>query len=272
MNIENRALPAQWYIRAFVFTLHSILILFIWLGGHQTLTKQTPQRLSVRTVSLTPRSPAPPQPAPTIVAEAVPDPAPAPAPAPQPAPQPTPQPKKIEIKKTVATKQQKKVEVKQKAPDKPAAKAVDHKQSALIADALASLDKSAALQNKRAAPSKAQQTRAPTAVATLSTESHVSVEEDTASLSPQERTYVDELVQRLKLQLKLPEYGEVEIQLTLSRLGKVISVVCAKSKATKNSKYVEKKLKEMHFPPFGTHFPDVQEHTFRLQLKSDFNY
>lgn len=146
------------------------------------------------------------------------------------------------------------------------------KQSAMIASALSSLDKSKNLQSKRAATSsKNEIATAPALISSLHSESLISID-DGSGASLERSSYSRELSQRLKLLLKLPEYGEVEVNLTLSRSGKVIAVKCLKYKSTKNARYLEKKLPESTFPGFGDHFPSEQEHTFHLHLSNELNW
>lgn len=88
-------------------------------------------------------------------------------------------------------------------------------------------------------------------------------------LSDREVGYVDELVSRLKLLLRLPEYGEVKVKLTLERSGKVAKVVINGSKSEANRKYVEKTLPSLNFPSFGNNFSTESSYTFTLVLSNE---
>ena len=94
--------------------------------------------------------------------------------------------------------------------------------------------------------------------------------DDTAGWSAQELSYRDELAGRLKLQLKLPEYGGVKLKLTLLRSGQVAKVKIVEAGSQRNRSYVENQLPTLLFPPFGTHFGQEPEYTFAITLNNDF--
>lgn len=81
-----------------------------------------------------------------------------------------------------------------------------------------------------------------------------------------ENSYREEIASRLKLQLSLPEYGEVKIKLTLNRLGRVEKVTIVSSESSMNREFVEKMLPAMMFPAFGTNFEKAQTYTFTITL------
>lgn len=161
------------------------------------------------------------------------------------------------------------------AKDK-AAKAQAAKQQAMLDKALSSLDSSGAIAGKKstlAASAAAGAVAGPSAITSLSAESLVAIDaSETANCTPAERTYYDELVSRLKLSLKLPEFGEVKLQLTINRSGKVVTVKSVKSKSKKNSDYIQKALPKLHLPSFGQNFAGEKEHTFRLTLSNELTY
>lgn len=84
-----------------------------------------------------------------------------------------------------------------------------------------------------------------------------------------ETGYVDELVSRLKLYLKLPEYGDVQVKLTLERSGRISKVAVTKAKSAANRTYVEKTLPSVSFPAFGNHFNGKSNYTFSLILSNE---
>ncbi len=87
-------------------------------------------------------------------------------------------------------------------------------------------------------------------------------------LNDQEMRYRDELVGRLKLQLRLPEVGDVKVKLTLERSGKVAKVVIVSAESAVNRKYLEKELPLITFQAFGSFSSDAQ-YTFALTLSND---
>jgi hypothetical protein len=89
------------------------------------------------------------------------------------------------------------------------------------------------------------------------------------ALDGPELSYVEELASRLKLLLRLPEFGEVKIQLTLLRSGKFSNVSIVNSKSNKNKAYLEKTLPSLSYPPFGHNFSDKEKFTFTINLSND---
>jgi colicin import membrane protein len=90
------------------------------------------------------------------------------------------------------------------------------------------------------------------------------------SLTTKETSYRDEIAHRLKLGLRLPDYGEVKIKLTLERSGKVSHVQIVSSKNAKNKQYVEKTIPTLTFPSFGDNFDDSQYYTFVICLNNEY--
>jgi hypothetical protein len=78
-----------------------------------------------------------------------------------------------------------------------------------------------------------------------------------------------ELTSRLKRLLKLPQYGDVDIQLTLLRSGKVAKLIVTNSQNALNKDHVEKMLPTLIFPPFGNGFAGEEQHTFKIRLSND---
>lgn len=84
-----------------------------------------------------------------------------------------------------------------------------------------------------------------------------------------EASYSDEVAYRLKMNLKLPDYGAVKIRLTIDRAGKVLKVETLKSESNKNKTYVESKVPTLLFPSFGQKFQGVPQNTFVITLQND---
>jgi hypothetical protein len=148
------------------------------------------------------------------------------------------------------------------------------REQALFSDALSSLERSESIQAKKNSSSNVvASSKAPTKIAALASEGMVSIQAtDGANYSSRERSYYDELVARLKLALKLPEYGEVKVKLTLTRQGQVAKVVVTAAKSQKNKTYIEKMLAKTSFPRFGDNFGSDKEHTFQLNLSNELSY
>ncbi len=88
-------------------------------------------------------------------------------------------------------------------------------------------------------------------------------------LTDREIGYRDELASRLKLLLKLPEYGTVKIRLTLERSGKVAKVVVVSAESNTNRNHIEKTLPSLTFPAFGTNFGREPQYTFTVTLSNE---
>lgn len=85
----------------------------------------------------------------------------------------------------------------------------------------------------------------------------------------QEVGYHEELASRLKLLMRLPDYGEVKVKLTLERSGKFVDVNIVHAESSANRKYVEKTLPKLSYPGFGSNFGDERQHTFSIILSND---
>ncbi|CRX38908.1 hypothetical protein [Estrella lausannensis] len=81
--------------------------------------------------------------------------------------------------------------------------------------------------------------------------------------------YTDELVYALKRNLKLPEYGKVDIVLQLSSKGSIISFKIERAKSSLNKAYVESHLPKIKFAPFSGSLAKKSEFTFHISLTND---
>lgn len=88
-----------------------------------------------------------------------------------------------------------------------------------------------------------------------------------ATASP-EACYIGDLIRRLQLNVRLPEPGEIRVKLSLKKNGTVSSIQVLTGK-TSIKQAIEKKLRAVHFSPFGTSFSGEPEHTFNLRLSND---
>jgi colicin import membrane protein len=248
------------------------------------------------------------EPAPEPVIESKPKPKPEPKPTPKPKPKPKPKEKptskpKNEVKKKEEPKKKTppKVEkpVKTETKPKPTPKPPKPKPNPEAEAAKARQKELQAQEKKRAEAAKAKQrdlvAKAKESVAKIQKSDHKSSQSSAlattlgaavpgkieslhieslpdspiSKLSKHEVSYRDELASRLKLLLKLPEYGEVKLKLTLERTGKVSKVVIVNSKSNANRKYIEKTLPTLTFPNFGTNFENQTNYTFIISLSND---
>jgi colicin import membrane protein len=142
------------------------------------------------------------------------------------------------------------------------------RKTALIGQVKNNIEKVAAAKGgaKTAAGSSLSKVAAPTAITSL----HIdAMPGQTAAFSSKELGYKEELAARLKLLLKLPEYGEVKIKLTLQRSGKVAKVNVLASESDLNRGHIEKTLPNLTFPPFGSNFENADEYAFTITLSNE---
>lgn len=110
-------------------------------------------------------------------------------------------------------------------------------------------------------------TATPSRIESLTSDT-LSIDTD-ATLSVKESAYKDELRSRLKLMLKLPQYGDVKIKLTINRQGKVSDLKVISAANQMNKEYIEKNLKKMNLPPFGSNFPGEESYTFTITISNE---
>jgi hypothetical protein len=84
----------------------------------------------------------------------------------------------------------------------------------------------------------------------------------------EEAVYGSELINRLKLLLHLHEHGDVDVELTLAKSGKVISMKIIRDENRNNRLYIEKTLPSLSLPPFGSYFEGEAQRTFVIRLTS----
>lgn len=82
-------------------------------------------------------------------------------------------------------------------------------------------------------------------------------------------SYQEQLVSFLKSTLCLPEHGQVDIQLTLERNGKIKKLKILSSDSKKNQAYIEEMMRDMNFPPFSLELQGSKEFTFHFQLSGN---
>ena len=300
----KKMLPEDFLLKRIVIavvSMHLIFLLLVTIDASLMIRDKPKDRLIVKTVTLGQPRPKP-KPIPKqietiseitqmeVVEEAVVKPEPAvkqkPA-AKQKETEKKPSQKTTETKKTAKTKP-KESSKKEKAPDKKTAQtskkketktataaplkqekanpALKTKQIELLQKAkesIAKVDKNYSISGAAAASS----THLLKPIANLEIDA-LSIDSQ-ADLNDREIGYVDELVGRLKLMLRLPEYGEVKVKLTLQRSGKVAKLAISSSKSEANRKYIEKTLPTLSFPSFGSNFGNDDQYTFTLALSND---
>lgn len=180
---------------------------------------------------------------------------------------------KTETKKAVAKAPAKKEVPKKSVAQKPdpAAEAAKAKRRELLSNAqksIAKIDRSNATLNATTNATSAIATAIPKQIESLHIETFP--ESDGVTFSPEERSYYDELANRLKLLLRLPEYGEIKVKLTLARTGRFIKANVISAKSAANRAYVEKTLPTLKYPSFGSQLSGHDEYTFVLSLSNDF--
>jgi hypothetical protein len=161
-------------------------------------------------------------------------------------------------------------EAQRESPNSQASPEAKEKQKKLLAAAQASLAKlEQSRAHRNASSSQASQTALASAAAIPALQTDTLPAAHTLPSSAVERSYRDELASRLKLLLKLPEHGEVQLKLTVDRLGRAIKVNIIKSPSHLNRLYIEKNLPTLKFPPLGKDFANMSEYTFIIQLSNE---
>jgi len=79
-----------------------------------------------------------------------------------------------------------------------------------------------------------------------------------------ESDYPDLIADYLRQLLHLPEFGEVNVQLTLHQDGRVAKLVVLYAGSERNKRYLEQSLPFLRFPSFNGSFAKKMEHTFTL--------
>lgn len=91
-----------------------------------------------------------------------------------------------------------------------------------------------------------------------------SLQIDAPDLSTTQSQYIEQLTAILHNALKLPEIGEVKIQLTLHHDGTVAKLVVLKAASTKNKTYLEMHLPHLICPRLDGEYAKTSEQTFIL--------
>lgn len=172
-------------------------------------------------------------------------------------------PKTKEVKKVTVTKNAKteaKPEAAKKEPE-------NVRQQELLAKAKETIGKIGIKHDNLAKVSTAN---SPTykQIGSLTAES-ITVDGMKGEFSSGEATYVDVLVARLRSMLKLPEYGEVAIALTLNRSGKVEKLSVLNAESRRNRDYVEAQVPTIVFPNFDKQFAKESSYTFTITLSNE---
>ena len=171
---------------------------------------------------------------------------------------PSPVKKEATKKEKIAKKEEPKKVAPKPEPKKEVAK-IDAKKETLLKEARDSLAKMG----------KVEATSGPVDRSNRSTLSSLKAEEMTFSVKGSDNDlYISELIQRLKLSLRLPESGEVVVDLTLKRSGKVAGIKIRDANSSNNKYYVESQLSTLSFPEFGESYPNKDEKLFTLSLQN----
>lgn len=214
----------------------------------------------------------------SVQAEEPPKPTPPPAKAKTAPPKKQPTSKPAVSKKTVPAKPKeppaKKKTIPKSTPkpkvDNSAKEAEKTKRRELLANAQKSIAKMQSAHDTLAPKSNTEiaSSTIPGRIETLSSQTLAIIDEGN-SFSEQEHSYHEELASRLKLLLRLPEFGSVKIQLTLKRSGEFVAVSVVNAKSNKNRTYIEKMLPTLNYPGFGDNFTGKDQHTFTINLSND---
>ena len=79
----------------------------------------------------------------------------------------------------------------------------------------------------------------------------------------------NQLCAQLRSFLKLPEYGEVEIKLSLDKTGKVVALKVIETKSDRNKKYIEELLPRLTFSLNGIDFGKEHVKIYNITLTNE---
>lgn len=217
-----------------VFIAH--LLLLAYFVSQRPLVSLTPppKAVSVKTVQLKKPKPKPKPPVPKA--------------------QPQSPKKEVAKKKSPKPKQSNKP-----SPKKSEPKPVSAEKTAALKKARESLAKIERL------PHKSQDVP----VESVATVPELRSEKRTREQSQEQSSYRDELVRRLRLLLRLPDYGAVQVEVTLSKSGQVQHIEILSSASRLNRAYVESTLPTVRFASFSGELAGLKEKTFLLTLEND---
>ncbi|MGK5594606.1 MAG: hypothetical protein ACSNEK_04525 [Parachlamydiaceae bacterium] len=197
-----------------------------------------------------------------------------PSPRPPPTKQPVVHPKKERSQKPkTETKPSTQKKQSNKKSNKPAKKPDAHTKKTnnidkkvalkkeLIAQAQASLNKVDSKAKSEPLPGLSSEPSSPiqSFSATISCQSE--------EVSSVELSYREELANRLKLLLRLPEMGEINVKLTIQKNGTIKHLEILSSESLLNRKYVEKTLLQHTMPSLGKQFGHVEDYTFTITMR-----
>lgn len=178
--------------------------------------------------------------------------------------------KELAAKEAERKRREIEAEAERKQQEELAAREVARKQT-LIAKAQENLAKNKESRDKDLSASgvNLQNTAIPTMIGSLQIDALPLESNGAAKWTATEVSYRDEVAQILQGALRLPEYGSIKIELTISKTGKVEKVMILSSESSKNKQYIEQKVPGLHFPSFGSRFQECPQCTFSITLKNE---
>jgi len=228
----TRKNPIQSLFGFFILFVHFSLIVYFFIDWTPTIKRKKQIQIHVRSVISTP--PIVVKPAPTT---------------------------RKKIEKTIAKAKPKPVKnTPLKKKNKPLEKNNwRHKSEALLQDIQKKL---ASVEYEKVELSN-QIINSPDIIKTLNIDKkHSPIEE----FSENEMIYEEEVVTRLQVFLRLPERGDVHLELSLKRDGSLNELTIKNSGSSRNTIYIQKKIPEIIFPNFGDYFKGENQHTFNITL------
>ncbi len=245
------SLRVQNFILSVVIGIHLVFLLILIISPSFAVRKKEQKPLIVKTIvpkppsrTTTPLEKKPPVAAPAAPSKAVTATPPAKKTAPKPAAPPAP-------KKEAAVAEKRLTKSKQSPP--AAAKKSPPERAKISDSLLKELEESIAKMDKKSV-AKTSKAIAPIP---LQIDLH-------SSDSGEDADYTALLIRELHESLRLPDFGEVKIQLSLRQDGSVVKVVVLKAQSEKNKQYLESNLMRLKFPRFEGTYSNKKECTFIL--------
>lgn len=116
---------------------------------------------------------------------------------------------------------------------------------------------------------KLEKTLIPKSIESLQIDALPSGQSVSTELNTKEISYRDEVAYRLRLALRLPDYGTVKVKLIINNTGNVHQIQIMNSENQKNKEYIERTLPTLLFPSFGSRFDGASQYTFLITLNND---
>lgn len=177
--------------------------------------------------------------------------------------------KKVEKKKEVTTVKKSSKANKESEPKKKDKKEIDKAKKKILQQVQESIANIEGRSDKLVASLKNDSKNKPVVPGKIEGLSIETKSFEGTNFNDKESAYSEELAARIRLFMKLPEYGSVDVALVLKRSGEFVSLKILGSESARNKAYVESILPTVSFSPFGKSFATHDTYTFHITLTNE---